>query len=830
MTGEIKKTIQENPLQDINYLGEDVTEEEDREEDEDEVIPPPTGNSVKSLQTENKKLKHENAEMRKLVSELYTTINNVKDGKWQHRGDITKFSGNNQILLQNINGMLDSLLNPISVTANYVDRISRGDIPPKITESYSGDFNTIKNNLNQLIENLNQFVGVVAKVQSEHDKGDIDYAIPVESFSGVYKAMADGTNKLVASHITVKRQAMSIVQKYAEGDFSVIMEELPGKKKFINNALTTLRNNLMSISSEVTRLADSAVAGKLDIRADKSKFMGDWQKLVEGLNKTLDAVINPLNVAAEHVDRISKGDIPQKITANYNGDFNTIKNNLNQLIENLNQFVGAVAKVQSEHDKGEIDYAIPIESFLGVYKAMADGTNKLVASHINVKRQAMSIVQKYAEGDFSVIMEELPGKKKFINIALTTLRNNLMGVSAEVTRLAESAIAGKLDVRADKSKFMGDWQKLIEGLNKTLDAVINPLNVAADYVDRISKGDIPQKITANYNGDFNVIKNNLNTCIDNINAVAKEIKNVSEAVKVGNLNFRGDASKVMGIYSEILGVANTLTQHVKVLVDEMDKQVTILNDSARNLADLSQQMGANAEETSTQANIVSAAAEEVTKNVQTVATGAEEMSSSIKEIAKNATGAAKIAVEAVKTAEVTTKTVNKLGESSGEIGKVIKVITSIAQQTNLLALNATIEAARAGEAGKGFAVVANEVKELAKQTASATEDISQKIEAIQGDTDGVVLAITEIGKIINQINDIQTVIASAVEEQTATTNEIARNSGEASKGSVEIARNILGVSQAAKQTTSAVGDTHKSAMDLSRVAEQLRKIVDQYKK
>ncbi len=172
---------------------------------------------------------------------------------------------------------------------------------------------------------------------------------------------------------------------------------------------------------------------------------------------------------------------------------------------------------------------------------------------------------------------------------------------------------------------------------------------------------------------------------------------------------------------------------------------------------------------------MTAATEQVNRNLQTVATGAEEMSATIKEIAKNASEAARVASEAVKSAATTNATVSKLGDSSVEIGQVIKVITSIAQQTNLLALNATIEAARAGEAGKGFAVVANEVKELAKQTAKATEDISQKINAIQGDTKSAVDAIGNISGIINQINDISNTIATAVEEQSATTNEMSRN-------------------------------------------------------
>jgi methyl-accepting chemotaxis protein len=251
--------------------------------------------------------------------------------------------------------------------------------------------------------------------------------------------------------------------------------------------------------------------------------------------------------------------------------------------------------------------------------------------------------------------------------------------------------------------------------------------------------------------------------------------------------------------------------------------------ASENLTTVSQQMSANAEETSAQTKVVSGATLQVNQNLQTVATGAEEMGVSIKEIAKNATEAAKVATSAVKAAEAANTTVTKLGESSAEIGQVIKVITSIAQQTNLLALNATIEAARAGEAGKGFAVVANEVKELAKKTAKATEDISRKIETIQIDAKAAVDSIGTISEVINQINGISNTIATAVEEQNATTNEMARNVSEAAHGSGEITSNIAGVAEAAESTSRGATDTQKAAQQLVETSTELRRLVEQFK-
>jgi methyl-accepting chemotaxis protein len=271
-----------------------------------------------------------------------------------------------------------------------------------------------------------------------------------------------------------------------------------------------------------------------------------------------------------------------------------------------------------------------------------------------------------------------------------------------------------------------------------------------------------------------------------------------------------------------------IRENFRTSLSQISQSASALSASAEELTAVSQQMASNAEETAVQTSVVSNASDDVSKRVAVVATSSEEMQASIREISKSANESASVVRSAVGAAESANLTIQRLGESSVGIGKVIKVITSIAQQTNLLALNATIEAARAGEAGKGFAVVANEVKELAKGTARATEEIGQKIEAIQTDTKGAVEAIAQIRAIIQDVNNITNNIAAAVEEQTVTTNEISRNAAEAAGGTVQIAHNIAGVATAAQDTTRGASDTQSAAKSLSEMAAELQRLVSHF--
>jgi methyl-accepting chemotaxis protein len=704
----------------------------------------------------------------------------ILKGNLTARGKTDAVAGDWQKLVGGINNLIEAFVKPISLTAVYVDRIGKGDIPEKITEDYQGDFNTIKTNLNACIDGLGGLVEANKVLQRMTVN---DYSAQIEgSYQGIFAEVAKATNTVLER---VKR-VVRMVGKIGVGDYreDLLSLQKTGKRSDNDELVPAFIQTMSAIDAMVAdanMLAKAAVEGKLGTRADAPKHQGQYRNVVQGVNDTLDAVIGPLNVAAKHLDQISKGEIPAKVTESYNGDFNAIKNNLNACIDGLGglQEANVVLKKMALND-----YSKRVEgNYVGIFEDVAKAVNQ-VQDRIH---HVTSTVKKVSQGDLG----DLPEYKKIgrrsendeLLPSLTAMMENVEALVADTEMLSKAAVGGKLSTRADASKHQGEYRNVVQGVNETLDAVIAPVQEAGTVLQKIAQGDLTARVTGEYKGDHASIKNDINTMADMLSSSMAQIAQNSQA----------------------------------------------LASSSEELSAVSHQMSANAEETATQSNVVSAAAEQVTKNLQTVATATEEMSASIKEIAKNATEAARIATSAVKTAETTNATVAKLGESSAEIGQVVKVITSIAQQTNLLALNATIEAARAGEAGKGFAVVANEVKELAKETAKATEDISRKIEAIQGNTKGAVEAIGQISTVILQINDISNTIASSVEEQTATTNEISRNVQEGAKGGAQVAENIGAVAQAAKSTTQGANDTQTAAGELARMAAELQKVVSGFR-
>jgi methyl-accepting chemotaxis protein len=297
----------------------------------------------------------------------------------------------------------------------------------------------------------------------------------------------------------------------------------------------------------------------------------------------------------------------------------------------------------------------------------------------------------------------------------------------------------------------------------------------------------------------------------------------------GDLTVRAGGVRTDDELGRLGAALDNMATSLQKMVGSVSQHAGAMSTASTRLSDNASEIAVAAEQTRAQAGLVSGSAAQVSANVKTVAAGSDEISDSFREIAQNTNDAVSVAADAVAEARATNETVARLGVSSQEIGEVVRTITTIAEQTNLLALNATIEAARAGDAGKGFAVVASEVKELAQETARATEDIVQRVQTIRTDTDDAVAAIGRITEIINRISDYQTVIATAVEEQTATTAEMNRNVTQAADGSGNIATNIAGVAESATVTAQGAARSRQEAHDIATLSEDLHATVAAFK-
>ncbi len=348
-------------------------------------------------------------------------------------------------------------------------------------------------------------------------------------------------------------------QRIAQGDLDLNIQPR-SEADVLGISMVSVINTLKDLVAEAGMLSGAAVRGELSARGDAARFSGGYQEIVLGVNNTLDAVIGPLNVAADYVDRISKGDIPEKITDEYNGDFNTIKNNLNTCIDAVNELVADAAMLAEAAVEGRLATRADAEKHGGDFRKIVEGVNDTLDAVIDPLNVAAEYVARISRGDIpEKITDEYNGDFNTIKNNLNTCIDAVNELVADAAMLAEAAATGRLGTRADAEKHGGDFRRIVEGVNDTLDAVIGPLNVAAEYVARISRGDIPEKITDSYNGDFNTIKNNLNTCIEAVEAMVTDAAMLARAAVEGRLDTRAEAARHQGDFRRIVeGVNETL--------------------------------------------------------------------------------------------------------------------------------------------------------------------------------------------------------------------------------------------------------------------------------
>ena len=724
-----------------------------------------------------------------LVSqEIMRLVEASQDGRLSERARAEKFEGVHREMMQGINTMLDAILLPIGEGNRVLAQISAGKVDELITQTYKGDHEKMKLAVNNVAVVLQSLQKLLVRLTDASKEGQLSERGKADQFHGAYAEIVHAVNTMLDAILLPIGEGNRILAQISGGKIDeLIAQTYKGDHEKMKLAVNNVASVLQSLQKELLRLTEASKEGQLSERGKPEQFQGAYAEIVRGVNAMLDAILLPIGEGNRILAQISGGKIDELIAQTYKGDHDKMKQAVNNVAVVLQRLQKELIRLDQASKEGQLSERGKADQFQGAYAEIVRGVNAMLDAILLPIGEGNRILAQVSGGKIDeLISQTYKGDHEKMKQAINNVAIVLQGLQKELLRLSEAANAGQLSERGHHDQFRGSYAEIVRGVNSVLDAVIEPLNVSANYVDRISKGDVPPQITDTYHGDFNLIKNNLNTLISAMN----EITHAADEISHGNLT----------VTIQERSPQDKLMQALAAMVSDLTRTVSEIRNIAGEVSAASQSISTASVQISNGATTQAASAEEASSSM-------EEMVSNIKQNADNAQQTDKIANKSAKDAQESGRAVVEAVTAMKEIASKISIIEEIARQTNLLALNAAIEAARAGEHGKGFAVVAAEVRKLAERSQKAAGEINQ--------LSGTTVKVSEkAGEMLEKlVPDIQKT-AELVQEITAA-------SKEQDTGAEQINKALQQLEKVIQQNASASEEMASTTEELTGQSDQL---------
>jgi methyl-accepting chemotaxis protein len=711
------------------------------------------------------------------------------------------------------------------------------------TRVIAENFEEIGRAISQTVDNLNALVADAEMLSVAAVEGRLGTRADATRHRGDYRKIVEGVNLALNAIIAPLQVASDYFERIGKGDIPERRTaRVNGDIIAMQNGLNTCIDNLNALVGDAEMLSVAAVEGRLATRADATRHQGDFRHIIEGFNGTLDELIRGLHIASDSVSLIGRGVIPERITAGMSGEFDDLKNNLNACIDGLDGLVeaNAVLKRMAVNDHGtEVEGNYP-------------GLFGEVKIHVNTVRDRLNHVagsiEKIGNGDLSEYQEyRTIGKRseqdRLVPGLIRTL-DHLQGLTDDAGMLSVAAVEGRLETRADASKHEGNYRKIVDGVNQTLDAVIAPLNEARRVSQDYAEGSFSTRMDRSIPvaGDFLEFREALDNIGVRVSAAIGAISQVSSAYAgcdftsrvdpavhlAGDFVTMGKALNSIGVeVSEAFRVTRDQIHDLNEDLTGVGTQVEEITRGAQQVAVSTIDVSANTEKAmlGTQQVLhamedISAAVEEVTASMESVAVLAKQTESLSKDGVVLA-GKAEASMDAIGNAgNEAGRIVNEIGMQMNDIGKIVKIIRELASQTNLLALNAAIEAARAGEHGRGFAVVAAEVKSLAQESRGSAEHIEELITGLRSRSEEALIAMNETSTLIEKGDQVLDETLQSFNKIVESVQKISQNTEEVASATEEQAAAVQEITASVHEVTSLIEETSRDSTDVASATEE----------